>query len=635
MKSIDEKYTETGGASGPLGKPIAPEGAVHGGRARRYAHGAIYSSPSTGPHVVLRQVHAFWAQQGAETSRFGFPASDTQNTKVRPGIFNAFQHGSVYWSKDLDTAYFVSPPARPLAGEPAEIGRWDRQSFANIVVGAHAALCSQNDVLFLSYRDPGPTVKPFPRDHGDASVLSLAEGTAKKAVLATDEPNFFCAGHAFTAQGTLVVCGGDLRSTAITMFQEFDPATHQFSIRATMNAGRWYPSCATLPDGTIFAVAGHSGVVQSNDPMVNATYEVFDPVPATTRSRGPVPLLLAAGDYVTYPFVFVLPSKRLLLHCGTQSALLNINAEPFRFEEGLIEAAQRPNRVGRTYGTQGSAVMLPLDPNSVPPYQARILAAGGSGSDAAPVKAGPAAREHIRAFAEAAVGKRPTINTPATNTCEIFTDGASPAWRLTTPLKNPRVMGDAVLLPDGTVFVTNGSFTGLADAASNPVLEAEIFDPDAETWTPVASMSIPRLYHSTALLVPDGRVLVAGSDSMWNPEPFHVAQLDVEFYSPPYMFRDRPEISDAPASLKFGTAFQVVTNRVVKRVALLRCGAVTHSFNAQQRYVNLNFHRVAATTISVEAPPNGYVAPPGPYLLYVLDERKTPSIGRRLIVGAA
>jgi hypothetical protein len=119
-------------------------------------------------------------------------------------------------------------------------------------------------------------------------------------------------------------------------------------------------------------------------------------------------------------------------------------------------------------------------------------------------------------------------------------------------MAQPRVMPDAVLLPDGTVFVTNGSSTGFADNGANPVYDAEIYDPRADRWTTMAPMLLPRLYHATALLLPSGQVLTAGSDSQWNPDPFHVSEYRIERYSPPYLFRGpRPTVLSAPTALRY------------------------------------------------------------------------------------
>ncbi len=222
------------------------------------------------------------------------------------------------------------------------------------------------------------------------------------------------------------------------------------------------------------------------------------------------------------------------------------------------------------------------------------------------------------------------MRTRATESCETLdTAAAAPAWVLSAAMSQPRVMPDAVLLPDGTVFVANGSSTGFADNGANPVYEAEIYDPVVNGWTTVCTMQVPRLYHATALLLPDARVLTAGTDSQWNPDPFHVSELRLELYSPPYLFRGaRPVIESAPAQLEYNTTvtLRCSTSPAVGSACLVRCGSVTHSFNSDQRLVALPATAGAGGAVSVDTPPDPMVAPPGFYLLFVLTNAGVPSI---------
>jgi hypothetical protein len=191
-------------------------------------------------------------------------------------------------------------------------------------------------------------------------------------------------------------------------------------------------------------------------------------------------------------------------------------------------------------------------------------------------------------------------------------------------------MPDAVLLPDGNVLVMNGSSSGYADNGANPVWEAELYNPAANTWTTLCAMQVPRLYHATALLLPDGRVMTAGTDSLWNPDPFHHAELRVELFEPPYLFGGpRPVIAGAPATIAYGAPFAVETPDAtsITAASLLRCGSCTHSFNPDQRYVGLVITARDAGSITVLAPPDGFVAPPGYYMLFILREG-IPSVAR-------
>ncbi|MEY2498630.1 MAG: hypothetical protein QOD12_2186, partial [Verrucomicrobiota bacterium] len=303
-------------------------------------------------------------------------------------------------------------------------------------------------------------------------------------------------------------------------------------------------------------------------------------------------------NWVSYPFLFVLPLGKLLVHSGTETGFVNLSTfarEPTRY------VAARP----RTYNLQGTSVLLPLTPGSNPPYRARIMAIGG--------------------------GSAGGLTTPATETCEILDLGAtSPAWRPAAPMARPRVMPDSVLLPDGKVLVVNGSSTGAADAGPSPVYEAELYDPTTNTWRIVCNMTTPRLYHATALLLPDGRVLTAGTDPIWNPVPFDQTNLTLEIFSPPYLFQGaRPRITAGPLGIAYQSEFRIGTPDAafINKATVIRCSSVTHSFNSDQRYVELAIVRRSANELTLQAPPDSYVAPPGYYMLFVLRDG-VPSVGR-------
>lgn len=226
----------------------------------------------------------------------------------------------------------------------------------------------------------------------------------------------------------------------------------------------------------------------------------------------------------------------------------------------------------------------------------------------------------------------PEDHTPATNTCEIIDlSEASPKWKNTPPMPAPRVMPDSVLLPDGTVLVMNGSFAGKADHAVNPVYGSEIYNPETNAWTQTADLRVPRLYHSTALLLPDATVMTAGLDEAFNPHPFHYPEYRLEIFKPPYLFKgDRPVVHSAPSGVTYGQAFDVqcADPASIQKAALLRAGSVTHSFNMDQRHVGLKITSRSGTAVKLEAPPNGNIAPPGVYLLFLLNGQGVPSMGQ-------
>ena len=142
----------------------------------------------------------------------------------------------------------------------------------------------------------------------------------------------------------------------------------------------------------------------------------------------------------------------------------------------------------------------------------------------------------------------------------------------------------------------------------------------------MASMSVPRLYHSTALLLPDGRVVVAGGGRFGGTASDD--KLNAQIYSPPYLFKGtRPVITAAPTSIPYGSIFSVTTPDAARiaLVCLLRMGSVTHHFNVDQRYLSLSF-QATGNVLAVEAPANANLAPPGDYMVFIVDTSGVPSV---------
>src|SRR6185436_21080162 len=179
-----------------------------------------------------------------------------------------------------------------------------------------------------------------------------------------------------------------------------------------------------------------------------------------------------------------------------------------------------------------------------------------------------------------------TFNSKPTNRVEVIDLQGSATWRYVAPMAEHRAQGNATLLPDGKVLVTGGhKGTGLNDPTA-PVYLAEMWDPQTETWSSMASMAIFRGYHSTSTLLPDGRVLCAGGDDA-------VPSGDNrEIYSPPYLFKGpRPTISAAPATVSYGQTFFVATPDAasITKVNLLALSSSTHAVNMNQRINHLTF----------------------------------------------
>jgi hypothetical protein len=189
----------------------------------------------------------------------------------------------------------------------------------------------------------------------------------------------------------------------------------------------------------------------------------------------------------------------------------------------------------------------------------------------------------------------------------------------------PRSYQNMTLLPDGTVLASGGESASDGTDLSRAVLPAEIWDPNTQTWRVVASLTTGREYHSTALLLPDGRVLMAGGGQL----PGRATNIySGEIYSPPYLFKgNRPTISSAPSTVQYGSSFTISTPDAasIQKVALIRTPSVTHAFDQNQRYLPLSFTQ-GSGQLTVQTPSNRNSAPPGYYMLFVVNGNGVPSV---------
>lgn len=385
----------------------------------------------------------------------------------------------------------------------------------------------------------------------------------------------FCAGHILTADGRLLTTGGHNGSgVGTTDATAFDPATLQWTALPYLNYARWYPSVTQLADGRAITFGG------------TISRPAVAEIPEALASGGSAWATFPQGqkDVGEYPHVFQGPDGRVFVNGGDASNpswLFDANTGSWTL-------------LGAGPAASGAGVMY---------RPGKVMMAGGGTQGADPV---------VRA------------------TGVIDLNQSSPSWRQTAPMAFGRSQHNLVILPDGKVLVVGGA-ADVSLVSTNPVLPAEMWDPATETWSQVASMTRPRMYHSIAILLPDGRVLAAGGGRLGPNE------LNGEFYSPPYLFRGpRPVASSAPASVGFGGAFNVATPNAaaIARVTLVRTSSVTHGINLDQRFFELPFAQ-ASGAVTVQAPSDARVAAAGDYLLFLLDGNGVPSLGRFLRLGGA
>lgn len=381
---------------------------------------------------------------------------------------------------------------------------------------------------------------------------------------------------------------------------------------APMNYPRWYPTGTTMPNGEI-VVQGGSLRGGPGGPGVH-TPEVFRPDEGSgwellEGATSSVAYGDGGGDHAGqdenrwwYPRAFVAPGSGTLFNIsGTQMFELDPSGNDGDGEltlRGTLPAGiANQGGLGNPVGATSTAVMY--RPGQILQVGGGWWANGG-GPDGA--RAG--------------------------FTVDITGGTESPVVEATEPMQYQRHWPTATVLPDGKVLVTGGSRQNNGNGGY--VTNAEVWDPETGEWTTLeAPYEHARLYHSTALLLPDGRVMIGGGGA---PGPRNYT--DVEYYSPSYLFDGdqpaaRPEISDAPSRIGYDGTFEIAASPGVSRVTLVRNGSVTHGFNNDQNFQDLAFSQDGGT-VTIEAPQDGTYAPPGSYMLFVHDEDGTPSVAKIL-----
>ena len=449
--------------------------------------------------------------------------------------------------------------ANSVSSDPSVIGSWGPVMNWPLVA-LHMTLMPNGKVLVWDDHTNGTGAGVF--DPATNAVTTIPFNNA----------NLFCAGHNLLPDGRVFVAGGHQAvHVGIANTTLFSPTTQNWSNAQQMAVGRWYPTVTTLPDGRMLTLSGEINCDDCNALIP----EIFNPATGNWTTLPNAPL-----DLPYYPHAFVLPNGRIIVTGAnkreTQTYMLDVASQLWTTVDTLRLHA-------------GSSVMY------------------------LPGK-----------FMKSGRGRDPDLpGAPSVETTYVLdmTTG-TPQWRQTASMAYPRTQHNLTLLPDGSVLATGGGINSDVFDPNAPILQPELWDPVTETWTLMASMQIPRIYHSTAALMPDGRVLSAGG-GRWGPD-----HLDAEFYSPPYLFKGpRPTITSAPSSVGWGANFFVGTpnGANIGAVNLLRLSSVTHAFNMNQRFVKLTFQQTAGG-LTVQSPANANLAPPGHYMLFILDNNGVPSV---------
>lgn len=509
-----------------------------------------------------------------------------------------------------------------MSFEPEKVGTWKLLDAKLDFAGTHAALLRDGRVLYWSYN---------PQAENDVHQMHWQLfDPAKGEVTPTRRygHNLFCAGHCFLPDGRLFVAGGQSFNTppvgiwgADHGTHLFDPATSAWTTWETLSGGRYYPTVAPLPDGSAFVLSGANGRITEvvKHYLINRTAEVYRAADGRLEPELPMGGLIQT----MYPFVFALPrgeeNTALFVLSGAESELYYLEPGP-RTSRGAWagERAYCSVNANHNYPHQGSAVVLPYGEGD---GSLKVMIVGGG----SPQHAG----HHVVATDQPEIFEYP-FHTQAPH--------AEAHWRKPRggKLATGRFMGDSVLLADGTVLVANGAGEGSADHSHRPVQVPELFDPETETFRQLARQAHRRMYHSSALLLPDARVLVAGNTEHWNPDN-EVEDPTLELFTPPYLYRNaRPRITHAPDALALGGTFEVKVESAlqVRKLHLIRMASTTHTLNTDQRCVRLAFAQKGANTLEAKVPVHPALVLPGYHMLFAVDVDGTPSVAKIVHVPA-
>ena len=508
------------------------------------------------------------------TSQVTWTASPASTATVsNTGLATGAAAGSATINATLRT-YSGSAVLNVSSTTPPNLGQWSAP-FGIGAIGIHAALLNTGQVLLYQYGTP--------YGNGNRSCCSLAKVFDPNTYSITDVTlpftrDIFCSGLSMLANGQVIITGGTYdplhEDAGIFDTTIFDPPTGTWSSTGLMNYARWYPSNVELPDGTTLTMAGSDQTGKGRQ----RSLEIYNPATGAWTALPASANMQDKPEPELYPSLFLLPN-------GTV-----VDAGPNQTTRLFNPSTQTWSTVGlMNYGYRDHEASVLL------PGLEKVLISGGS----------------------------PTHNsqgTTFTNTAEVIDfSSPTPAWAYIGSMNIGRYHHMLVLLADGTVLAVGGAQNG---HYGSPVLVPELYNPATGIWTEMPSQVGHRGYHSTALLLPDGRVLSAGSDSS---TPW---QQTLEIYSPPYLFQGaRPVISSAPTSIPYSSNFTLTTPDAgnVTRVALIRPGAVTHSTNFEQRYVDLTWQG-GQGQLTVATPSSPNMAPPGSYMLVIVNSSGVPSV---------
>jgi hypothetical protein len=476
-------------------------------------------------------------------------------------------------------------------------------------IAIHAANLTNGKILYTAgsgFHSTYEAVGPFFWNTFDPATGSITNHTAAEDI--------FCMGQSVLPDGKVLCAGGTLEYDTggpdgtwkgLASAFEYNPSSNSLTKVQSMKHGRWYPYCIPLDDGKVLTIGGfdewgsNNALAEIYDPDSKSWSIKYDSTTSNTYCVGndnpsaPPGLPCYGGsNQGTMPPVSLYP-RALFMPTGLVAvAGQSKTTRTWDPQSGKWTFAGNLS-VARSYGNM---VLLPL--NNDPSEKGQILVCGGSN----------------------------TAGENATTTVQLLTPSASNAtftFQTIASCNFGRRHAPNAYLPDGNLIFFGG--TNFQNALSGAHYNAEIFDPVAKSWTVVNGMTVPRIYHCTGILLLDGRVWLAGTTyakSNW--------ELRSEYYVPSYYNASRPTISSNPTVGNYGGTINIPTPNAadIQKVSLLRLSTFTHGFNSELRFIWLQIQSKGSSSVTVSAPVNAKIAPPGYYMIHVLNSAGVPSIAK-------
>ncbi|MBD2678608.1 MULTISPECIES: galactose oxidase-like domain-containing protein [Nostoc] len=454
----------------------------------------------------------------------------------------------------------------------------------------HAAVGRTGKVLFFGGSGNDPSLAAYNNSPKGVRLWDPKSGTFTTPTIPLDingDPiDVFCCGHSFRPDGQLFVAGGTLQydpfygiSDCFLFNFTANNGNGSWTKVASMNRGRWYPTVLTLGNGQIFALSGLD--VNGSNTRNPEIFSAFTGWNIFTQQT---------SNLANYAHLILLSSGKLFYtgaqmgsNRGTSPRILTL---PSQFNQAIAEQAVS-GLEAPAHGNQAASLLLP------PAQDQKVMIIGGGG-------------------------------TATTNRVNIINFNATtPTYTAASYLNNPRMHHNAVILPDRTVFVCNGSRGN--ESITESTLPAEIYNPATNTWKTVETPNVNgRVYHSVAVLLPDGTVAVAGG----NPRR-GTYENRIEIYSPAYISQTRPTIISVPATATYNATITISTNvpaTSIKWVHVIRPMAPTHSLDTEQRLVDIPIKSRSGNSLTAQITANRNIAVPGYYMLFVVNNNNVPSV---------